>query len=280
MDKSEKTEKKKVSNTCCMTRTMTLTASQVRRRLEAVPAHQQFEAQNNGKSFPFLKLSAELRNAIYELCLVTDRKINVSKPTYQQPVKWRGAHYATILYGPLAGKSWTVTPVLVYPNLLVTCKAINEEATPMLYGSNQFSLQPDFHMNTHLSWLDNPSDLLWTECIGSSVKHIRKIEVRDAAKQSHIIDLLEALKAAKHLETLSVRFSENFRTSKTMAKALYPLILELHRSRKSTDQKAALDVLDFNDKKSSTSSTVDMDEVKGIIEKRLTAFDRASSRKK
>jgi hypothetical protein len=141
----------------------------------------------------------------------------------------------------------------------------------MLYGSNQFTLLPD--STNHPSGLDGPSSR-WTECIGGSVKHIRTIEVRGAANRSHIAHLLDTLKEAKNLETLSVRFDDNFQTPKTMAKALYPLILALHRSRKGTDQKAALDVLDFD------SKAMNIDEVKEIIEKRLTAFDRASSRKK
>lgn len=276
MDKTGKAKQKKVSDTCCMTRTTTLTTSQARRRLKTVP-QQPSETENSSKSFPFLKLSAELRNAIYELCLVTERTIHVKRTT--DFMVWRGKHCVKERPSAWCPES-EYSPLAVSPNLLVTCRTINEEATPILYGSNHFALQPDFSFQlSHLNGSSGP----WTECIGGSVKHIRKIVVRDAVNQSHMSDLLEVLKKAKHLEKWGVQFSENFPTSRTMAKALWPLLLELHLSRKGTDQKAALDVFDFDDKKSSTSSTsstVDTDEVKGIIEEKLTAFDRASSRKK
>lgn len=65
-----------------------------------------------------------------------------------------------------------------------------------------------------------------------------------------------------------------------MAAALFPLVLILHRDRKgTTDQRAALDVIEFNRRRSweRQGEYGDMGEVKDMLEKRLGAFDKASS---
>ena len=70
-------------------------------------------------SIGFLDLSAETRNVIYELSLISSRPHFVAHLTLQT--------------GEITGFDRAKEHQMV-PNLLATCKQINLEATPVLYG--------------------------------------------------------------------------------------------------------------------------------------------------
>ncbi|MCJ1297907.1 hypothetical protein MMC08_000695 [Hypocenomyce scalaris] len=74
-------------------------------------------------SFPFLRLPLELRNKIYDLVLCTAGEI--------LPV---GLGCCVML----SRNSGAQEKLSIYVNLLKTCKAIQAEAAPVLYGANKF----------------------------------------------------------------------------------------------------------------------------------------------
>ncbi|CAO1602201.1 MAG: hypothetical protein LQ349_008599 [Xanthoria aureola] len=77
---------------------------------------------NLESSFPFLQLPAEIRNQIYELCVVVDGTINpYPAPSYDRPIVTKGQSK------PLVA-------------LLRVSKLVNAEARPILYGRNTWHL--------------------------------------------------------------------------------------------------------------------------------------------
>lgn len=70
----------------------------------------------------FMDLSPELRNRIYEYALVSSEDLLVG---FRKTYSWFWSGYG------------------LCPNLLATCRQINQEATPVLYGANTFCVR--FH---------------------------------------------------------------------------------------------------------------------------------------
>lgn len=191
------------------------------------PAQQQ--SKGDGKHFRFLDLTAEIRNAIYEFSLVHTRKITIYGVT----------HIQITYMGPLRSWHWqSDCQSTLSPNLLATCKAIHREATSILYGLNQFEISQNSDLNIIFT--------TWPEHIGTSVEHLRSVTLPGATHQGFVKRTLVDLKGAICLESLIIdsSCSINFRTTKTMADALYPLISHLHKARKNTDKKAVLEMLD------------------------------------
>lgn len=129
----------------------------------------------------------------------------------------------------------------------------------MLYGSNAFHLNPP-----------EPRNDDWITTIGNSVQHIRTLTIGDGKNQKVVGDTLKGLKAASSLEQLIVHASliGNYKNSKTMANGLYPLILHLHRSRKDTSKKPALEMLQIGYPLFTVPATLNA-EVGDILKKRL-----------
>lgn len=121
----------------------------------------------NDKSFCFMDLSAELRNQIYDLSLITPKPILIRTAIVQ--------NRDHVIY------TWKQDPSLLKkaslsPNLLSTCKKINDEATAILYGAN--------HFNLRISQFDSPS-ISWLGHIGNSIAHIRVLEIHNTIDQTH-----------------------------------------------------------------------------------------------
>lgn len=227
--------------------------------LTAIQDHDQALVQhlfeNDGKHFRFLDLSAELRNKIYNYSLVLKGKIQIQRRVqygwddFGPGYIWcyvRKSLKPKLRFVPLRCGLMGWARVYVFkslsPNLLVTCKAIHQEGTPMLYGSNAFVLDDGGHTDK------DPET--WTSIIGNSIEHLRTVTIKSARTQNYLKSILSDLKGARHLEKLVInRFcSANFRTPSTMLTGLYPLVLHMHKSRKNTDKKPVLSVLEIQGK--------------------------------
>ncbi|CZT23370.1 uncharacterized protein RCC_09084 [Ramularia collo-cygni] len=180
--------------------------------------------------FRFLDLSPELRNQIYRYCLTDSEVLAVRSGASLNPPQRRWY----ILRAP------PLTQPVLSTNLLATCKKIHDEATPILYGSNTFEV--DSYETGH------PLFVSWTETIAASISLVRNVRVGGITNRSVAVENLRGLHAATSLQSLVVLgdFRLTFCTASTIAKALLPLMLRLHRCRKDTGLKGAFDVLDLS----------------------------------
>lgn len=232
-------------------------------------ARAQKQSDENSKRIGFMDLSAELRNTVYELCLTQPGTIYIGRRR-RDPSGWRGRNALSQHAFPRLFDSNTYFGQLeLSPNLLVTCKAIHEEATSMLYGSNRFTVYPninDFvgHVKTFFHG------------IHSSIKHLRNVAIYSAANQRTLISILKDLESAESLQVLKIRFTGNFTIPRTMTAALFPLMLKLHQARKNSDHPNVLEMLDF-DSTTTHGFPRGMADVKSSLEKQLIAFDDSSS---
>ena len=123
----------------------------------------------------FLDLSAELRNKIYVHLLHSEKTIHLwwtcDKDRCNHRVK-RNYHYKK--------------RARVYPQILQVCKQVHAEATPILYGSNRFSLC-------------EPQDVIaFVDQINGSVQFLRFVEVewpglKKAAVRNRLAAMLKML---------------------------------------------------------------------------------------
>ena len=94
----------------------------------------------------WLKLPAELRNQIYQLCVVYDDAIELT--AYAEEAK----PFTNALRPSL---KWTIH-VPQEPSILATAKRIRQEALGYYYGANTFQVNvpyPIFDANAHCDWL-------------------------------------------------------------------------------------------------------------------------------
>ncbi|KAK4612199.1 hypothetical protein CLAFUW4_13412 [Fulvia fulva] len=161
----------------------------------------------------FFDLSAELRNRIYSHLLEDTREINLwhARGAMDSPARIRrNPHHRRYLS--------------VHPQILSTCKQIHNEATPMLYGSNRFSVF-------------EPSDAVkFFVQIRGSVQYIRHLGVEIEAPfrlgipfaQDDFVALFGRLESAEALVTLTLPGS--IRAGFSSAK-LAKLLGGMYRSR-------------------------------------------------
>lgn len=127
----------------------------------------------------FLRLSAELRNIIYDLALIKDDPINLWSGSEDVDIvaarrarQSTGSHVRTSYRGgdpvPVAAEILAMRQGLAV-NLLRTCKKINAEATPMFYGGN------DFRFTMEDGWL--PLYYFLTTIRKSNRGHIKRLSV-------------------------------------------------------------------------------------------------------
>lgn len=167
----------------------------------------------------FLDLPPELRNKIYRHCLTTP--ISCWLSVYQD--KNSRLH------------KWALSQKMT-PNLLLACRQIHSEAVSILYAENTFRIEQ--HTN----------EFTVAKIIGTNVGHLRVVEIDHAKNQAIFKTLLNGLRGAQALDRFIVGsgLHTNFRTTHNMAKGLLPLLRMLHRTRRGTDKKQALDVLEFS----------------------------------
>ncbi|KAK8209730.1 hypothetical protein IWZ01DRAFT_506543 [Phyllosticta capitalensis] len=143
----------------------------------------QQERQQEQKTFPFLRLPGELRNQIYELLLTSD-----SLPSLQ--AKARHCHTVTA--------SSKLPRADIHPAILSTCRAIHEEATPILYARNTFAAHPS--LLTKMPHLVRPSRPVLANSVISQIQHWRVAVRLDTDPSYTAADVAAAFSGAESLE--------------------------------------------------------------------------------
>ncbi|KAI9692095.1 MAG: hypothetical protein M1820_009530 [Bogoriella megaspora] len=90
------------------------------------------------RPFRFLELPAEIRNLIYELLLISARQPVPMHKFEKSSGVFRGRYDFPGRLNP-ENEDWPYGAIPV--NILATCRQINKEAAPILYGKNVFSVQ-------------------------------------------------------------------------------------------------------------------------------------------
>ncbi|KAK4613200.1 uncharacterized protein CLAFUR5_13235 [Fulvia fulva] len=137
--------------------------------------------------FPFLDLSAELRNEIYILSLQQPTPMHLE---YLRGIRTSEKDNTSPRQSPPAKRELTCS-------LLRTCRQINHEATSILYGYNTFA--PSLGDCSYLR--------LFLKQLGSCIKLIRHVELPSCynARLPSVRQVFHLLKQAAMLE--SVTFS-------------------------------------------------------------------------
>lgn len=166
---------------------------------------------NPKMQFPFLDLPAELRLLVYEHLLVA------SEP-------WR-------LAAVEENRS------TLYPNILATCRLVRQEATPVLYGCNEFELN---------SVLRRGSAALFLNGISDSVHHISAITLNLLLPtRKELKSLLVLLKKCAALSKLTIEAGVwgNY-SAEAFAKVIGPLARLLHKNQQKKLDLKTRNVLD------------------------------------
>ncbi|KAK4611930.1 hypothetical protein CLAFUW4_13203 [Fulvia fulva] len=167
------------------------------------------------------KLPAELRNEIYALCLVGPRTIHVTCLPFTNTLNPR-AH--------CVDDKGTSVSVGLAGTLLRTCHEVRDEASPVFYGMNHFSLS-EFHMIE--PFLGGAGDF---------VQHIRRITFFCVAASDCRNGML-LLSQAKNLETVTVKTTGICMRPRDMAEALRPLYETMRESSKKREHKEVKEIL-------------------------------------
>ncbi|KAF7198153.1 hypothetical protein HII31_00509 [Pseudocercospora fuligena] len=153
----------------------------------------------------FLDLSAELRNRIYDLALHSCKPgpLRLIAPTY-------GTKKCISRF--TSSRIFAVDSQGLSPNILATCKQINAEATPVLYGANLI----------FCAWYQR----FWLQYIGNSVQFLRHIETDLKGVGS-----LPETPKLKALLTVTVRLDYGYFLVEGL-RVLIPLVSTMRANRK------------------------------------------------
>ncbi|KAK4612305.1 hypothetical protein CLAFUW4_13398 [Fulvia fulva] len=196
------------------------------------------------KRVGFLDLSAELRNRVYEPALIAEQCLKL-RHNSNPNVYGTATHGFTCQLGRCYSAHW-IEPSLT-PNILLTCRQVQAEATPMLYGSNTFDL-------TRLSPCHSVEFLTQ---ISTSIQHLRGVYLRvllsmkEPDKQSDVQKMLRLLEGAPHI--VELKFSPEgiiFPSPKQLADLITPLCKVLQATRQKVGgecQEPVMEVLGFLD---------------------------------
>lgn len=181
---------------------------------------------NQSKPFRFLDLPPELRVRVYSYLFEFEHPLTIDPDGLWLEGDWDEKE-----------KVWRRQCITT--GLLVSCKTIHREATPVLYGSNTF------HGNGNRRFLQH---------IRRYIPHVRRFVMAHSAKTHRHGDLvlLKAATSLSHLEIPSLycntyswqrdHSKEDIRQA--LAKEMGPLFRSLHKSQKKDLDKKDRDVLD------------------------------------
>ncbi|KAF2211963.1 hypothetical protein CERZMDRAFT_97882 [Cercospora zeae-maydis SCOH1-5] len=186
----------------------------------------------------FLDLPPELRNRIYELCLIVRSDRAIRAVVEFRPDVGKVRRQVQRHVGTPPSRPYELLEVT--PKLLATCRQIYQEAMPVLYGRNLLLIRAT---SAKVSY-PRPGGAYR---FPPPVQAMRIVELRGAKKQEAIKSVLLVLQHMVDLNTLRIdgRLLQNFQRPHTMAKALLPLVQSKHAQRQGTDRKQAMDVIEF-----------------------------------
>ncbi|KJX97284.1 hypothetical protein TI39_contig516g00005 [Zymoseptoria brevis] len=171
----------------------------------------------------FMKLSAELRNEVYQLCLHSNAPIEV------QCDFLAGGQPILNMVEPAAGP--------LHPNLLATCKAIRNEATSILYGSNTFILRRVIGMEGRICSLG--------ELDSANCQLMRQIELRNI-QSGDLSSVFQEFGRLHGLKSLVIHESNGgFYDPQAWSKHLAPMMREWSQARSGEDIESLLDIIQF-----------------------------------
>jgi hypothetical protein len=180
--------------------------------------------------FRFLALPPEQRNQIYKYCLVPGKKLGLAAVGCDDPD--RREKVCHVEFGLWCMMHYD-NSCAFNPHILRTCRAVHNEATSILYGSNNFHLGPGY-----LSLVGNPENLL--SYPNGPIKYLRQLEIgRHTGHDGGMGVALDSLKNAVSLERIVVDFTwiHCFKSPETMAKAIMTLKRQLNCTKRANGRK-------------------------------------------
>lgn len=178
----------------------------------------------------FFDLPAEVRDMIYAECLTSSKPLKIRQDDTEISKLLGLSHFS--VEGDLDVLR------INHHKLRLICTTIKQEASKIFFGDNHFDLTD----------LDIPRNFL--QQIGDGDQHLRRLSLGDSYVQEEAkrtYGLLSAKRATKLQKLIFVHRirGQNFRTAKSYAQAVLPLLLMLHRTRRGTNETPAQDVLEI-----------------------------------
>ncbi|SMR63800.1 unnamed protein product [Zymoseptoria tritici ST99CH_3D1] len=172
----------------------------------------------------FLKLSAELRNEVYQLCLHSNEPIEV------QCHFLAGGQPILNMVEPAAGP--------LHPNLLATCKTIRNEATSILYGSNTFMFRRVIGMGGRIRFLG--------ELDSANCQLMRQVEIRNIPR-GNLSSVFQEFGWLHGLKSLVIHGSNGtgFHNPQAWSEHLAPMMRAWSHARSGEDIESLLDIIQF-----------------------------------
>lgn len=183
-----------------------------------------------------LELPPELRTAIFLYMLTYRNRILVSTELIHKET----GRYAEKRISRSVSVEGVHSNLHIDTNILATCKQIQAEGTPLLYGNNTFCF------NNHR--LRASASLVWDffGAVFTSAVNLRKISLVGGTNQKVSAATLRAVKDTGALLSeisLSSKYRAQF-TPEKMALALRPLMRALDKRHRADSQKKPIDVVD------------------------------------
>ena len=178
------------------------------------------------RALNFSDLPPELRNAIYELVLRHDEPLRILSSMLDRN------QTDDILVAMGAGHSPRVPPA----SLLRANRQINSEATPIMYGANEF----------FMGAMEIPA---FVSSIGTSTKHLRHVMLQATYMPKLLSSALDSLILCENLTTITLettgiaKFDVTTNNTKELGYLLLPWATKLNEGREGTDRPRALQVL-------------------------------------
>lgn len=184
-------------------------------------------------------LPPEIRDMIYSECLTSIKPLKVWRGCIEAQ-KHPGQYFRdpSVSHFKLAYNADVLRQNLC--RLRLVCTTVKHEADKIFFGDNHFDLTD----------LAIPRKFL--EQIGSGIEHLRRLSLGDSYVQQEGKKALDTLrvKRATKLQKLVLGYGtrqQNFRTPRSMAKAVMPLLRMLRGARRGTNETPARDVLEVRE---------------------------------